>query len=98
MPADNPGACPGCHPQGVQPSASLYWKDAQINLIDTPGHIDFSADVERSLSVLDAAVLVVSAVEGVQAHTENIWLALKEYQIPTLIFINKINIVFYIFV
>lgn len=72
-------------------SASLHWKGTQINLIDTPGHIDFSADVERSLSVLDAAVLVISAVEGVQAHTENIWLALKEYQIPTLIFINKID-------
>lgn len=72
-------------------AVSLQWKGAQINLIDTPGHIDFSADVERSLSVLDAAVLVVSAVEGVQSHTENIWLALKEYQIPTLIFINKID-------
>lgn len=72
-------------------SATLHWKGAQINLIDTPGHIDFSADVERSLSVLDAAILVVSAVEGVQAHTENIWLALKEYQIPTLIFVNKID-------
>ena len=72
-------------------ASTFYWKDVQINLIDTPGHIDFSAEVERSLGVLDAAVLVISAVEGVQAHTENIWLALKEHKIPTLIFINKID-------
>lgn len=72
-------------------TSTFYWKDVQINLIDTPGHIDFSADVERTLGVLDAAILVVSAVESVQAHTENIWLALKEHKIPTLIFINKID-------
>ena len=72
-------------------TSTFYWKDVQINLIDTPGHIDFSADVERSLRILDAAILVVSAVEGVQAHTENIWLALKENRIPTIIFINKID-------
>jgi ribosomal protection tetracycline resistance protein len=72
-------------------SSSFHWKEHQINLIDTPGHIDFSAEVERTLSVLDAAILVISAVEGVQAHTENIWLALKEHQIPTLIFINKVD-------
>lgn len=72
-------------------ASTFYWKGVQINLIDTPGHIDFSADVERTLGVLDAAILVISAVEGVQAHTENIWLALKEHKIPTLIFINKID-------
>jgi len=72
-------------------TSTFFWNDVQINLIDTPGHIDFSAEVERSLRVLDAAILVVSAVEGVQAHTENIWLALKEHKIPTLIFINKID-------
>lgn len=72
-------------------ASTFYWKDVQINLIDTPGHIDFSADVERTLGILDAAILVISAVEGVQAHTENIWLALKEHKIPTLIFINKID-------
>ena len=72
-------------------TSTFYWKDVQINLIDTPGHIDFSADVERSLRILDAAILVVSAVEGVQAHTENIFLALKENRIPTIIFINKID-------
>lgn len=72
-------------------ASTFYWKDVQINLIDTPGHIDFSSDVERTLGILDAAILVISAVEGVQAHTENIWLALKEHKIPTLIFINKID-------
>jgi len=72
-------------------SSTFYWKDVQINIIDTPGHIDFSAEVERSLRILDAAILVVSAVEGVQAHTENICLALKEHQIPTIIFINKMD-------
>jgi len=50
-------------------TSTFFWEDVQINLIDTPGHIDFSADVERSLRILDAAVLVISAVEGVQAHT-----------------------------
>lgn len=72
-------------------TSTFFWKDVQINLIDTPGHIDFSAEVERTLGVLDVAILVISAVEGVQAHTENIWLALKEHQIPTLLFINKID-------
>ena len=67
-------------------TSTFYWKNVQINLIDTPGHIDFSAEVERSLGILDAAILVISAMEGVQAHTENIWLALKEHQIPTTIF------------
>jgi ribosomal protection tetracycline resistance protein len=72
-------------------SSTFHWKGVQINLIDTPGHIDFSAEVERSLRILDAAILVISAVEGVQAHTENICLALKEHQIPTIVFINKID-------
>ncbi len=76
----------------VQSAAStFFWNNIQINLIDTPGHIDFSADVERSLRILDVAILVVSAVEGVQSHTENIWIALKEHRIPTIIFINKID-------
>ncbi|WP_372643270.1 GTP-binding protein [Ancylomarina sp.] len=70
---------------------SFMWKDAQINLIDTPGHVDFSAEVERVLRVLDAAILVVSAVEGVQAHTHTLYEALCERGIPVLIFINKID-------
>lgn len=70
---------------------SFMWKDMQINLIDTPGHVDFSAEVERVLRVLDAAILVVSAAEGVQAHTHTLYEALREKNIPVLIFINKID-------
>ncbi|MFC2096681.1 GTP-binding protein, partial [Bacteroidota bacterium] len=70
---------------------TFNWKDVKINLIDTPGHVDFSADVERVLRVLDCAVLVISAVEGVQAHTETLWNALQNLNIPTIIFINKID-------
>ena len=68
---------------------SLTWRDVSINLIDTPGHVDFSAEVERSLWALDAAVVVVCAVEGVQPHTETLFHALKEQHIPTLFFLNK---------
>ncbi|WP_339820389.1 translation factor GTPase family protein [Paenibacillus sp. FSL R7-0216] len=70
---------------------TLTWKGTQVNLIDTPGHVDFLSEVERSLRVLDCAVLVLSAVEGVQAQTEMIWNALKKLQIPTLLFINKMD-------
>lgn len=70
---------------------SFKWKNSVINLIDTPGHIDFSAEVERVLRVLDGAILVISAIEGVQAHTYTLWNALKELKIPTIIFINKID-------
>ncbi len=70
---------------------SFDWEGVKINLIDTPGHVDFSADVERSLRVLDGAILVISAVEGVQAHTETLWNALQNLGIPTIIFINKID-------
>jgi len=63
----------------------------EINLIDTPGHIDFSSETERTLLAIDGAVLIVSALEGVQAHTENLWFLLRKLEIPTLIFINKID-------
>ena len=65
--------------------------DVTVNLIDTPGHPDFIAEVERVLSVLDGAVLVVSAVEGVQAQTRVLMRALNRLRIPTLIFVNKID-------
>lgn len=68
---------------------SLNWQGTAINLIDTPGHVDFSAEVERSLWALDAAVVVVCAVEGVQPHTETLFHALREQGIPTLFFLNK---------
>ncbi|MCD4793221.1 MAG: TetM/TetW/TetO/TetS family tetracycline resistance ribosomal protection protein [Bacteroidales bacterium] len=70
---------------------SFIWKDTLINLIDTPGHVDFTAEVERSLKVIDAAILVISAAEGVQAHTETIWNGLKKRNIPVIFFINKID-------
>lgn len=66
-------------------------KDVAVNLIDTPGHADFSASVERALYILDAAVLVVSAVEGIEAQTELILDALKKTKTPTIVFINKID-------
>lgn len=72
-------------------NTTFYWNDVKVNLIDTPGHVDFSADVERVLRVLDCAVLVISAVEGVQAHTETLWNALQNLKIPTIFFINKID-------
>ena len=71
--------------------ASFAVGDVQINLIDTPGHSDFIAEVERSLAVLDAAVLVVSAVEGVQPQTVVLWRVLRRLAVPAAIFINKID-------
>ena len=62
-----------------------------FSILDTPGHVDFSAEMERVLQVLDCAVLVVSAVDGVQAHTVTLWRLLKQYKIPTMIFVNKMD-------
>jgi ribosomal protection tetracycline resistance protein len=70
---------------------SFTWQDVRFQLIDTPGHVDFSAEVERSLRVLDGAVLVVSAVEGLQTQTETIWRALQALGLPVVVFINKID-------
>lgn len=72
-------------------NTSFEWKGTQINLIDTPGHVDFSSDVERIMRVIDCAILIVSAVEGVQAHTETLFDALKKHNIPTILFINKVD-------
>ena len=71
--------------------ASFAWRGVQINLVDTPGHVDFLSEVERSLRVMDCAVLILSAVEGVQAQSEMIWNALRKLGIPTLIFMNKMD-------
>jgi ribosomal protection tetracycline resistance protein len=70
---------------------SLTWRGRRINLIDTPGHADFSAEVERSLRALDGAVLLLSAAEGVQARTEVLWEALREMGLPTILFVNKVD-------
>ena len=72
-------------------SVNFHWDDTLIQLVDTPGHIDFSAEVDRSLSIMDAVILVVSAREGIQAHTLNLWENLKERGLPVIIFINKID-------
>src|SRR5882757_8448311 len=71
--------------------ASFAIGDVTVNLIDTPGHPDFIAEVDRALSVLDGAVLVISAVEGVQAQTRVLFRALRRLRIPTLLFVNKID-------
>lgn len=72
-------------------AVSFNYKDVKINILDTPGHVDFISEVERSLSVLDGAILVVSAVEGVQSQTKVLFNTLKKLNIPTIIFINKLD-------
>ena len=62
-----------------------------MTLLDTPGHVDFSAEMERTLQVLDYAVLVISGADGVQGHVETLWRLLSRYQIPTVLFINKMD-------
>lgn len=72
-------------------TVSFEWQGQTINLLDTPGHMDFIAEVQRSMTVLDGAVLVVSAKEGVQVQTKVIYRALKKLRVPTMIFINKVD-------
>lgn len=70
---------------------SLGWNKTTINIIDTPGHADFFSEIDKALQVLDAVVLVISAVDGIQANTLNLWESLSELKIPVIIFINKID-------
>ena len=77
---------------------TIYSKDAiidypgmRLTLLDTPGHVDFAADMERTLGVLDVALLVISAVDGVQGHTETLWRLLERYHVPAFVFLNKID-------
>lgn len=72
--------------------AVLIFKDMEVSLLDTPGHVDFSAEMERTLQVLDYAILVISGSDGVQGHTETLWRLLARYRIPTYLFINKMDL------
>ena len=66
--------------------------DTEVTLLDTPGHVDFSAEAERTLQVLDCAILVISGTDGVQAHTRTLWRLLERYHVPTFLFINKMDL------
>ena len=72
--------------------ALLKYKNTDITLIDTPGHVDFSAETERTLQVLDYAILVISATDGVQSHTQTLWKLLAKYNVPCFIFVNKTDL------
>ena len=71
--------------------ARIETEDISITLLDTPGHVDFSAEMERTLQVLDYALLVISGTDGVQGHTRTLWRLLRHYNIPTFIFVNKMD-------
>lgn len=72
--------------------ARLRWKNTELTLLDTPGHVDFSAEMERALWALDCAVLVISGTEGVQGHTRTLWKLLEQQDIPCILFVNKMDI------
>ena len=85
-------------PEEAQRGITIYsaavtceWNDHTINIIDTPGHVDFTAEVERSLRVLDGAVVIFSAVEGVEAQSETVWRQADHYEVPRFCFINKMD-------
>ena len=75
--------------------ANFHWKETEFVLLDTPGHVDFSLEMERTLSVLDYAVMVINGLDGVQSHTQTIWKLLEYYHIPTFVFVNKMDLTHY---
>lgn len=72
-------------------ATTCFWGDIRINIIDTPGHVDFTAEVERSLRVLDGAIAILGAVEGVEPQTEAVWRQADKYRVPRLVFVNKMD-------
>ncbi|MDD6578081.1 MAG: GTP-binding protein, partial [Lachnospiraceae bacterium] len=72
--------------------AELTFRDLKLSLLDTPGHVDFSGEMERTLSVLDYAILLISGPAGVQSHTRTLWDLLEKYRLPVVIFVNKMDI------
>jgi elongation factor G len=72
-------------------ATTCFWKNHQINIIDTPGHVDFTVEVERSLRVLDGAIVILCGVGGVEAQSETVWRQADRYRIPRVVYINKMD-------